>query len=522
MKGGLEYSFTDKKESQYPETIVLANESKQEERKKNMKSWKKIAAVAMTAAMLATVPAVSVFAAGYTVTITQNPQDKGTHTYGAYQIFKGDLAEDGTLSNIQWGSGISDEGKTALGDAEAYAKTITSDNAAAKADELAQYLAAAEKTGSTSITDLEGGYYLIQDDTDPEGTPASKTKYILRVVRNVDVAVKSSVPSVEKKVQDINDSDETPTLTNLQDSADYDIGDTVPYTITATIGSGISNYSAYSFNFVDDISSGLTLVEDSWDIKVGTKSIKDSFTLSNDGTVWTWAATNIKGEISDGSQVVLTYNCILNQNAVVGATGNPNEVKLQFDNNPNSCGEGKPEGETPWDKNIVFTYKTVFNKVDNNKQPVTGADFKLEKKVNGAWVDVTGLNTGDGAANPTKTVTGNKFEFTGLDDGDYKLTETATPPSYNSIDPIEFTITADHDITSEDPRLTSLTGTDGKEFTMTPSETDGTLTADIINEKGSTLPETGGMGTTIFYIVGTVLVIGAGVLLVTRRRMSAQ
>lgn len=499
-----------------------------------MKKFRRILALLIAAVMVMSMSAVA-FAGEippggsegtktYTITITPNSDDKGTHTYGAYQIFKGDIAEDGTLSNIQWGSGISEAGKTALGDPAAYAKTFTDENAAAKAAELALYLTTAEATGSDKIEGLEGGYYLVQDEsTSPSGEkPSSKTKYILKVAQDVTVTVKSSVPSVEKKVQDINDSDDTPALTNLQDSADYDIGDEVPYTITATIGDGIANYSAYSFQFVDDISAGLTLVENSWDIKVGETSIKNKFTLSKDGTVYTWAATDIKEYIEDGSEVVLTYKCILNKDAVIGSAGNPNTVKLKFDNNPNSCGQGTPTGETPEDKNIVFTYKTVFNKVDQDGYPLVGADFKLEKKVNGEWVDVTTLGSGDNKPTKTGSTAGSTFEFKGLDDGDYKLTETTTPARYNTLEPIEFTITAEHDIVSDNPALKSLTGTDGAEFTMTPDLSAGSLTADIENEQGATLPSTGGIGTTLFYIVGAVLVIGAGVLLVTRRRMNAQ
>ena len=466
---------------------------------------------------------------GYTITITQNSDDKGTHTYGAYQIFKGDLAEDGTLSNIQWGSGITEEGKTALGDAKVYAKSLTEANAAERAAELAEYLTAPEKTGSDKIEGLEGGYYLVKDEADsPSGTdPKAQTKYILKVVKDVTVTVKSSVPSVVKKVQDINDSDATPTLSELQDSADYDIGDSVPYTITATIGDGIDNFTSYSFQFVDEMSKGLTLDESSWDIKVGEKSIKTLFTLTsadgeNGATIWTWAATDIKLEITAGSKVVLTYNATLNANAVVGSAGNPNEVYLKFDNNPNNSGKGTPEGDTPKDKNIVFTYKTVFNKVDEEKNPLTGADFKLEKKVNGKWVNVTELHSGDGAANPTKTTNdaGTVFTFTGLDDGDYKLTETVTPSSYNTIEPIEFTITATHDVLSDNPALKALTGTDGHEFTMTPKLDEGSLSADVVNQKGTTLPSTGGIGTTIFYVLGGLLVAGAGIVLVARKKAS--
>ena len=85
----------------------------------------------------------------------------------------------------------------------------------------------------------------------------------------------------------------------------------------------------------------------------------------------------------------------------------------------------------------------------------------------------------------------------------------------------EFTITAEHEIKSDNPKLTSLTGTDGAEFTMTSNVSNGSLTADVINEKGSTLPSTGGMGTTLFYVFGAILVLGAGVVLISRRRMEA-
>lgn len=497
-----------------------------------MKHMRKIWALLFAAIMMF---AVGTTAMAYTVTINQNAADKGTHTYGAYQIFKGALSADGVLSNIQWGSGITEAGKTALGDATTYAGTITSDAIAkTKAAELATYLASPEKTGSDKIEDLEGGYYLIQDISDPTGdNPSSKTKFILKVVKDTEVNVKSSVPSVEKKVQDINDSDTTPTLSGLQDSADYDIGDSIPYTITATIGAGIGNYDSYSLQFVDTMSKGLTLNESSWDIKVGETSLKSVFTLTsvagaNDATIYTWAATDIKSYISEGSKVVLTYSATLNKNAVVGSAGNPNTVVLKYDNNPNNSGKGTPGGTTPTDTNIVFTYKTVFNKVDGDGKPLTGADFKLEKKVNGSWTDVTARGSGENK--PTKTVesltigeataTNAKFTFSGLDDGQYRLTETTTPTNYNTIEPIEFTITATHDIVSDSPALTSLTGTDGGSFTMTPSTSEGSLTANVKNQKGSTLPETGGIGTTIFYVLGSILVLGAVILLATRRRMS--
>lgn len=139
--------------------------------------------------------------------------------------------------------------------------------------------------------------------------------------------------------------------------------------------------------------------------------------------------------------------------------------------------------------------------------------FTLYKKVNGEWTTVKTISAGD-------TTT---FTFSGLDDGDYKLSETTTPNGYNTISDVEFTVTADHDIESDSPALNSLSGvvTTG-ELTFTPSITDDSLTTDVVNKKGSVLPSTGGMGTTILYVVGTVLVLAAGILLVTKKRMDAK
>lgn len=115
------------------------------------------------------------------------------------------------------------------------------------------------------------------------------------------------------------------------------------------------------------------------------------------------------------------------------------------------------------------------------------------------------------------------FKITGLDDGAYRLTETTTPDGYNTIEPIIFAITAGHDVESDTPGLTSLSGDKvSGEITFTPNPTEGSLTATVVNQSGLELPETGGMGTTLFYIAGAVLVIGAAVLLVTRRRVNAQ
>lgn len=158
--------------------------------------------------------------------------------------------------------------------------------------------------------------------------------------------------------------------------------------------------------------------------------------------------------VHNGSVITVEYESTLNENAVVGSAGNPNTANLEFSNNPNDE-QGGETGETPDDTVIVFTFKTIINKVDGESKPLTGAEFTLEKKIKD--------DTAEGgfrwkAVQVVKNDAGTAFTFSGLDDGDYRLTETVTPAGYNTIDPIEFTITAEHEVLSDNPALTSLNG----------------------------------------------------------------
>ena len=199
-------------------------------------------------------------------------------------------------------------------------------------------------------------------------------------------------------------------------------------------------------------------------------------------------------------------------------------MHLEFSNNPNDA-QGGETGTTPDDKVIVFTYKTVINKVAKNSdgefEPLDGAEFTLEKKVKDSdakdgykWVSIAAV----------KNTEGTTFTFNGLDDGTYRLTETDTPSGYNTIEPIVFTITAKHEVLADDPKLTSMSvdGTDVFTVDIDSGKTTpaGSLTADIENKKGTILPSTGGIGTTVFYVTGAILMLGAGVLLVSRKRVS--
>lgn len=506
-----------------------------------MKKMNKLLALVLAMVMVLGL-ATTAFAAGDTYSITINNSATG-HTYEAYQIFAGDLVEETTvegnvtnriLSNIVWGSSISEAGQTALGDAAAKAETLkTEADAKAFAKAVAPYLTTAAGSANTVtdgkyvISGLAAGYYLVKDqDNSLTGVNDSYTEYIVKVVSNTTATPKSDVPTVQKKVKDINNSTET-ALSNWQDSADHDIGDSVPFQLQATLANNVSSYTTYKVVFHDTQSKGLTYNNDAKVYIDGTET--NGFTVTStvnaDGTTTLTVKCDDVKALGAGNSSVITveYTATLNENAVLGSAGNPNEVYLEYSNNPNKSEEGENEtGNTPEDVVIVFTYKTIINKVDSEKKALKGAAFKLEKLVKGvegaedSWVLVKEYTVDED--NPA-----DKFEFVGLDDGKYKLTETVTPAGYNSIDPIEFTVTAEHQVLSDNPALTSLSGnaTTG-ELTLTPNTTEGSLSADVVNNAGSTLPETGGIGTTIFYVLGGMLVVCAVVLMVSKKRMSAE
>ena len=507
-----------------------------------MKHIKKLASLLLVLVMVFAL-ATTAFAEETTYSITINNSAKD-HTYEAYQIFTGDLSGT-TLSNIVWGSGVSEAGQTALGDAAAKAETLkTEADAKAFAKAVAPYLTTA--AGSTNtvtdgkyvISGLAAGYYLVKDqDGSLTGDNDSYTEYIIQVVGNVTATPKSDVPEVQKKVKDINDSTDD-AMTDWQDSADYDIGDSVPFQLKATLADNVSSYTTYKVVFHDTLSKGLTYNNDAKVYIDGTETngFTVTATVNADGTTTlTVSCDDVKAlNAVNSSAITVEYTAKLNENAVLGSAGNPNEVYLEYSNNPNKSEEGNNEtGETPKDVVIVFTYKTIINKVDSETKPLTGAAFKLEKLIKGE----------DGAADTWTTVkefavdgTTTSFTFSGLDDGQYKLTETKTPVGYNTIDPIYFVIEATHDETADAPTLKTLnaylTDANGnKQTEMKDGEsvnidlgtvdlTAGSITTTVVNKSGSELPSTGGIGTTIFYVLVGVLVLTAVVLLVTKKRMS--
>lgn len=480
------------------------------------------------------------------ITATITAPNNG-HTYEILQIFKGDL-HNRVLSNLVWGkNGKGTEGeavpetninelKTKVGDV-AVREYIVNNLLNGEAP-----FATIGKVGEEFVESMvvPTGYYLIRDKANTlTGANDSYTFYIVKITGDVTIEPKADKPSLTKKIQDKNDT--TGETSGWQDSADYDIGDAVPYRLTATVAANFASYKgAYKLVFHDTMEPGLTFNESSVKVFVNEAEVTNTFyeVTKTDEHNFTVTIADLKAltygengtKVAVGDKIHVEFTATLNENANIGAKGNLNTGYLEFANNPNS--EQPEMGETPKDTVIAFTYQVVINKVKEDKEPLTGADFKLEKKIGAAeWVEID---------RKTGTTAGSVFTFKGLDDGTYRLTETVVPGGYNKMADVIFTVTANHTVVVDDLNdttrytvLTSLNGTaengvitlteQKKAETINDQETqiiEG-LTTQVVNKSGATLPETGGIGTTIFYVLGGMMFVGAALILIVRRKAEA-
>lgn len=502
------------------------------------KAMKKLMAALLAVAMVCAM-AIPAFADGSSststaaVTLYTITAPKNGHTYEIYQIFTGDYdaLQPSMLTNIKWGK----NGTGKAGDAveqtvlDELSGVASSASYSVKLDVIEKYVTLTNPVKTIvngGSVEVVGGYYLIKDQDGSVPSSETYTTYIVSVVGNVDIKPKSSaVPEFNKKLKDTNDS--TGEVSRWQDSADYDIGDYIPFRLQGTVSKDFDSYKTYYYAFHDVEEAGLTFDPSSVKVFVGDENgklipdtdykvfTKKAGTTSDTDCTFEIVFDDLKKvtSVTANSTITVTYKSQLNENAVLGAHGNVNKAKLEYSNNPR--GDGK--GETPWDNVIVFTYKVVVNKVDQDNHPLEGAEFTLTKKIAGG-TEVVKTMTIDGS---DKSL----FTLSGLDDGEYTLTETVTPANYNTISPITFTVNATHEIewdsiSTRDNVLTSLTG-DKKvgEITFDVDKTAGSLSTNVINNIGTTLPGTGGIGTTIFYVIGGGLMVAAAILLITKKRM---
>lgn len=387
-------------------------------------------------------------------------------------------------------------------DAAAFAKLAqkyAKDNSIANQGYVEATTTTTATTTTVSFNGLDLGYYLVDTTL---GTLCSLD------TTNPDVVMeeKNEVPTNVKTVEE----DSTG---NYGEKNDADIGQTVNFKSTITAQAGAENYV-----FHDKMSAGLTYGSVTGITLNGTAVDASNYTVTApaaDGDTFDVTFTQAFCDtLKANDQIVISYTATLNENAKVGLEGNPNESKLSYGDKGDAS--HTPSGTTPPSTTKTYTWDVDVFKYTMNGETETalaGATFTLSKNADGsnpiALVSegnnvyrVAKTNETDTATEITTDATG-KFTIKGLDADTYYLTETAAPAGYNKLA----------------APVTIVIGENGV-VNGTTEAPQGVDEVKVLNQSGTELPSTGGIGTTIFYIVGGVLVVGAVVLLVTKKRMN--
>lgn len=439
----------------------------------------------------------------------------------------------GTVDNDGYVTSITDDFKTKpAAFAEAALKYATDNNINPAAE------AVKAENENVTFSDLALGYYLVDSS-------AGALCSLNTTAPNVTIKEKNTAPTLDKQVQE--DSNDEWGETN-----DADIGQTVNFKVTIHAKKGAQNYVMH-----DKMSPGLTFGSVT-SVKVGGVDLNNGYytvttptapatALDDDCTFEVAFTQDYLDTLTENTDIVVEYTATLNEKAVIAGTGNDNDAKLTY-------GDSQ---ETEWDKTKTYTYEfdlvkyyTEKNNDETVKKLLDGAEFTLyttktgegENVVYGGEIKFTQADrvytvSSDPDASTTITVTGGKVQLKGLDTDTYYLVETKAPAGYNAVSGDVTIIVAASNSTAEgaapgtkDPSLTIGSTTSTKVNAETEEKiVDGTTVlvykeggVAVENNTGVALPETGGIGTTIFYVVGSVLALGAVILLVTKKRMSAK
>ena len=494
------------------------------------------------------------------------------HSFSAFQIFKGKVdgndIKDFKISNVEWGSNIDPDnflpqlkGADTIGPLFTKANSAqdvleviskwsnSDDNSIAFARVVCHYLypdanatpepAVKGGGGSDHIHFDEAGYYLVVDTTpfNHGDFDHAYNSFLLMVTHedwNIPITPKAEKPSVKKEVFDNFDNQDGTSTGDFGSSADHAINEKFQFKLTATLPASTDHaydyYDTYAVCFKDTLSQGITYdgldsvvieskgnpgnrydITDSSTIDISKLESQNYFEVNIADVRKCADAAEL--DLNAGATITVTYTAHLNENAAVnGSAENKNSVQLKYSNNPRP---GEYWGTTPKSEVYVYTYQLNNTKYrDDAKEgnELAGAGFHLYSDE--ACKNEVELYQKDGFYFPIKDSTDkdkepvamfsdNKGQFNvkGLDAGTYYLKETNTPAGYSACKVIPVTIKADHS---------------GNHVTLS-----GDLNNKIVNKKagGITLPSTGGIGTTIFYVVGGGLMVAAIVLLVTKKRM---
>lgn len=367
-----------------------------------------------------------------------------------------------------------------------------------------------------NATELEQGYWLFADVTDLDGHADKANSVVMLKTQgqeNITVTPKLGLPTVTKLVKDVNDT----TADNGWDkSADLDIGDYAEFKLTATVHERLASYKTYKLIFHDDLADGFAL-DDTAKASIQVKAYTDntkateialaadddytvSYTTTDAGCDFEVVFENINdiAGVTKDTVFEVTYQAKLTEAAVLR---NLNTVTLEYSNDPyNEDSTG-----TTSDAAAVYTYKLVIDKKAESETgaDLAGAGFTLFKMVGGNEEQIGEELYSNGTLI--------QFTWNGLDDGTYVLKETKVPAGYNKMADLTFTVEAEHNF----DEVTTLAAD-----TMDTTPTTGLITDVVVNNSGTVLPETGAAGTMWLIIGGAVLVMLAGVFMITRKKMS--
>ncbi len=448
-----------------------------------------------------------------------------------------------------------------------FAKLVNANLATAAA--ATKDMAASADSVKLDVTQKGKGYYFVKDkDNSQNDTAGAYTSYILKVLGQETIDAKEEVPTLDKKIVDGNNEVSENTAS---------IGDTVKFRIKTAVPN-TSAYNKYFFIIKDSLCNGLTFVSDSVKVYANNAAqalLADKYTVKTTG-IGTGESFNIvlkDAKTYSGQSIVVEYEAFLNENADITMNGNPNTASLTYSNNPNHEYKGNDEpsttpgdddvmGKTPDVQTKTFTTGLKLLKVDGDSHnPLAGAKFSITgngvkavvinskiyklDNTNGKYYKLkTGGFTDTKATDATRDKYENENEkytlintvekttaangvnksvytgadgiisFVGLTAGEYTITEEDAPEGYNKIAPFTVTITAGYDTTGAFTGWTVTKGT-----TELTADTDHLYKFEVENNQGIVLPDTGGMGTTIFYVVGGLMILCAGALLITKVRM---
>lgn len=475
-----------------------------------MKKMKKMIALLLAMVMVLAMGSLTAFAEEETGSITINNAVVG-QTYTIYQIL--DLESYNASANAYaykattaWNTFINSNGIKGTyvnvdtqgyvtwkdgADKVAFAKAAQK---YAKDNSITNQGSVTATTTTVSFTGLDLGYYLVDttlgtlcslDTTNPDVTMEEKNE--------VPVNVKTVEEDSTGKYGEKNDAD---------------IGQTVNFKSTITAQVGAENYV-----FHDTMSAGLTYTGVTGITLNGTAVDASNYTVTApaaDGDTFDVTFTQAFCDtLKANDEIVISYTATLNENAVIAGDGNLNTSKVSYGDSSNT--KYTPDSQTKtytWDVD-VFKY----TKNGETEKALAGATFTLSKNTDGSnpiALVSEGKNvyrvakTGEtGTVTEITTDETGKFTIKGLDADTYYLTETAAPAGYNKLA----------------GSVTIVIGANGV-VNGTTEAPQGVDEVKVLNQTGAELPSTGGMGTKLFYVLGTVLVLGAGILLITKRRMS--